>query len=242
MKRRAVVAGLALAPLLAGVRPARATPPLPDGFTFDVGIQPAVREAVARKSLRLLAIGSALVNGGAARDPELTYPARLAARLGEALPGVSIRLAALPIARQRPARFNEHLQAALKAHRPDLVVWGPGGTAAARGDDLETFHAQLSRAIEAVHASGADFILMTPQFAPSVATVLDLPPYRMAVIREAAAAGVPVLDRYELMRFWSTNGMLDFDATSPTEQVAVARMLYDWIAELLAEGILHGLG
>jgi hypothetical protein len=241
VRRRRVLAGLALVPLALAARPARAAPPLPEGFSFEVGALSAVRAAISRKSLPLLSIGSALVNGGAAHDPELTYPARLAARLGKALPGVEVHSTLLPIARARAGSFHRHLVEGLHQHRPALVVWGAGGIAAARGDDLESFHAQLAGAIEAVHAAGADMILMTPQYAPSLATVLDLPPYHMAILQEAEAAGVPVLDRYELMRFWSANAILDLDSTTPAEQVTVARTLYDWVAELLAEGILHGL-
>ncbi len=78
---------------------------------------------------------------------------------------------------------------------------------------------------------------MTLQYGPSVARVLNLYPYRMAVIRSAETAGVPVLDRYELMRFWSDSGFLDLDVTGSAERVQVARTIYDCMADILTRGI-----
>ena len=82
---------------------------------------------------------------------------------------------------------------------------------------------------------------MTLQYAPSVARVINLFPYRMAVIHAGELADVPVLDRYELMRFWSDNGFLDLDATDAGDRVQVARKLYDCMAEILTTGIVDAV-
>jgi hypothetical protein len=130
------------------------------------------------------------------------------------------------------------LDADLATHKPALVIWGPGASAAARGDDLDSFIGSVNHAIQKVQSVGADLILMTLQYAPSVARVINLPPYRMAVIRGAEMAGVPVLDRYELMRFWSGSDFLNLDATGNQDRIQVARRLFDCMGEILAEGIV----
>ena len=88
-----------------------------------------------------------------------------------------------------------------------------------------------------VRAADADLILMTLQYAPSVSRLVNLGPYRMVVLRGGNDAGVPVLDRYELMRFWSDNDYLNLDATNAEDRINVSRKLYDCMAEILAGAI-----
>jgi hypothetical protein len=54
-------------------------------------------------------------------------------------------------------------------------------------------------------------------------------------------ASVPVLDRYELMRFWSDTDFLDLDAMAPETRVLVARKLYDCMAEILSKAIVDAV-
>jgi acyl-CoA thioesterase I len=239
MSRRLVLAGpLALA-LLVGVRPAAAGAPVPEGFAFLATPLEAVRVGVQQKSMVILAIVGPVVSAEAIQNPALPYPNRLVARLREAWPNVTIQLELLPIARAEQQAFEPKLKAALTQYKPSLVLWGPGGSAAARGDDLASFNWQLSSTIQTIRLAGSDLIMMTPLYAPALAHLVDLPPYRMAVLQAGEAAAVPVLDRYDLMRFWSDSGILDFDSTNPAEQLSVARNVNDWTAELLASGIIR---
>jgi hypothetical protein len=96
-----VLAGLMVPPVLARSRVAEANEPVPvpDGFVFVTGPLEAVRTAVRKKSLVLMAIVGPYLSDEAARDPTMTYPTQLLTRLRSAWPGVTIRLALLPIAR-----------------------------------------------------------------------------------------------------------------------------------------------
>ena len=254
MRRRVLLAALAAAGHLAAARAASppgspsgssSVPvPVPDGFAFAPEPLDAVRAAVGRRSLSLMTIGGrdiAHEAGAAAPNAPPAYPSALLARLSAALPAVSVGLNVLAIARSEIPEFEQQLARGLSRFHPDLVIWGAGGTAAARGDDLASFHAQLSSAIQAVGGAGANLILLTPQYAPMLARLMNLPPYRSAVLQEAEDANIPVLDRYELMRFWSENHVLDLDAAKPDEQMAVARTVHDWVARLLTEGILRAI-
>ena len=174
-------------------------------------------------------------------EPEFTYPARLAKRLSEAFPGLTVKLVMVALPRQPSADLEAQLSAELAAAKPGLVIWGTGASAAGRGDDLDTFIGDVTGTIAKIRAAGADLILMTLQYAPSVARVINLFPYRSAVSRAAEMAGVPVLDRYELMRFWSDTDFLDLDATKPEDRVQVARKLYDCMAEILTKGIVDAV-
>jgi hypothetical protein len=212
--------------------------PVPDVFTIPSDDLPATRAALSKGTLTVLALGGAATLGGPAHGADFTYPARLAARLREALPNVAVTVMVRAVARESDAAVLSSLETSLGSVKPALVIWGPGASAAARGDDLDTFLNTIGDVIGKVRSTGADLILMTLQYAPSVSRVVNLGPYRMAVLRGGDDAGVPVLDRYELMRFWSDNNFLNLDATNADERIRVSRKLYDCMAEILASAIV----
>ena len=197
----------------------------------------ATKAAIARKQLTILALGGASTLGQPAQGVAFTYPARLEVRLRAILPDVAIKVTTLAVPRSSELIMVTKLSAELAAHQPKLVIWGPGATAAARGVDPETFTAGVSEAIGKVHVVGADMLLMTLQYGPSVARLINLAPYRQAILKLGDTEGIPVLDRYDLMRNWSDNGIMDLDTTDPAERVHVARTLYDCMAEILTQGI-----
>jgi lysophospholipase L1-like esterase len=212
--------------------------PVPDEFTLSAGDLPATVAAIAKRNLTILAIGGAATLGGSAGGQAFTYPARLEARLRAAFPSVTIDVAIGSVPRESDAILFAKLDASLAALKPALVIWGPGGGAAARGDDLDTFTATVTDVIGRIRSAGADPLLMTLQYAPSVSRIVNLFPYKMAVVRAGEDAGAPVLDRYELMRFWSDSGFMDLDATDAADRIRVSRTLYDCIGEILTKGIV----
>jgi acyl-CoA thioesterase-1 len=211
--------------------------PVPDPFVIADDALPAAKQAIAGHALTVLVLGGAATLGGPANGTEFTYPSRLTARLSEAFPGLTVRMVVRAVTRQSDSDLENTLDAALASDKPALVIWGPGASAAGRGDDIDTFIGGVTGLVGKIRTSGADLILMTLQYAPSVARVINLVPYRVAVIHAGEEADVPVLDRYELMRFWSDNDVLDLDATDAGDRVKVARKLYDCMAEILVEGI-----
>lgn len=224
-------------------RPAMAVESCPAPYVLSVSpdMLPATRAAVARHDLTILAFGGAAAMGAAAHGVEYAYPARLGVRLRDMLPGVNIKILTIPVPPGITHELIAELDDELRTMRPALVVWGPGGSAAAHGDDMDTFDALLKGVVQSIQQSGADMFLMTLQFAPSVALLLNLPPYREAVLQQAEEAKAAVFDRYEFMRFWSETGFLNLDATDPGERVKVARRLYDCLAEVLAGGIVNAV-
>jgi hypothetical protein len=232
--------------LLAGLHGAgwsvhAATCPAPDEFVVTADALPATKAAIGRRTLTILTLGGAATAGAPAQGTEYTYPLRLKAKLAEALPGVAINIVVLAAPRESFNDLDVKLTAELAASNPALVIWGPGASAAGHGDDLDTFIGSVTRAVGKIQSNGADLILMTLQYAPSVARVINLPPYRAAVLQAGEMASVPVFDRYELMRFWSDTDFLDLDATAAETRVLVARKLYDCMAEILSKAIVDAV-
>ncbi len=219
-------------------RPAGATAcPIPDAFVVPAGSLVATAAAIRARSLTILTLGGSATLGAPAHGMEFTYPSRLVSRLHDKFPGVTIKSVVRAVPREAALDLQVRLDANLAGDKPALVIWGPGASAAGRGEDLDTFIGDVTGTVGKIRSAGVDLILMTLQYAPSVARVVNLYPYRTAVIRAAETANVPVLDRYELMRSWSDGGFLDLDATEVDDRVRVARKLYDCMAEVLAEGI-----
>lgn len=233
---------LLLSGILGIIRPLQlAGCPVPEEFVIAPESLPATKAAIEKRFLTIVALGGAATLGGPAQGDAFTYPSRLAARLTEAVPGLTIKIIVHAVPREPAAELQRNLDVELTADMPALVIWGPGASAAGRGDDLDTFIGDVAVAVGKIRSRGADLILMTLQYAPSVARVINLAPYRLAVIRAAELVGVPVLDRYELMRFWSDSDFLDLDATGAAERVKVARKLYDCMAETLTKGIIDAV-
>ncbi len=239
-----------LAPLLAVVfglvaRPAPAQSvvcPVPDEYSLPDLDLPAVKRAAEGHHLAILVTGGGASAGAAVHGAAYTYSARLQARLAADLPDVSIVVTSRAIAHGTAHATVAALGADLAAAHPNLVIWGVGGSEAGAGDDIDAFIDDLQTGVATVRDAGADLILMDLQYAPSLLRVVNLAPYREAVLRLGETAGVPVLDRYELMRGWSDDGSLNLDATEPQERIQVARALFDCLAKALDEAIVRAIG
>jgi hypothetical protein len=182
-------------------------------------------------------LGGAATMGNAAHGDAFSTPGRLEARLRIALPGIEVRVSTRAGARRSALATLRELDADIVRTEPSLVIWNAGAIEAGRGTDLDQLTNSLQTGIERIREARADIILVDLQYAPSIARIIDLAPYRDAILGVAAANDVPVLDRYELMRDWSSSGLLDLDATAPTVRVEVARRLFDCIAAALAAPI-----
>jgi hypothetical protein len=229
-----------LAICLAG-GPAWAAPeacPVPPELALDDIALPAARVAVATGGLVVMTMGGGASAGLAARGAGFTLSARLAARLRAGLPGVAISVISRAALRQTTANAERHLSDDLAQTGAKLVIWGAGGIEAGYGMDAERMAGELDQGIAKIRAAGADVILMDVQYAPSIARVIDLEPYRDTVRRVAAEDDVPLLDRYALMLEWSQDGVLDFDVTDPDARVQVARRLFDCLAAAIADGVI----
>ncbi len=197
----------------------------------------ATKAAIARGKLPILALGGSATEGRAAGGVGFTYPTRLVERLRERLSGVAITVTVRAAARRSTADVLTTLDGDIAASDAALVIWGAGGSAAARGEDVDAFSETIQAVIARTRAARADLVLMTPQYAPSVVRVVNLTPYRMTVVYAGEMGGIPVFDRYDFMRSWHAGGLVNLDATDPAEQVAVARKVFDCMAEVLANRI-----
>ncbi len=199
---------------------------------FTAGLERTRVRIAGGGEATILAIGSSSTEGVGATDPDHTYPARLAAHLASRVPGAAVRVVNRGIGGEVVATTAARLRTEVAAVRPDLVIWQVGTNDAVRGVGLDAMAALVEDGLVWLDAQGIDAVLMDPQFYPRIA---DNAGYRQAVtvIADLAARhGVPLVRRYEAMRYWAGRpqpvSMLSGDAFHMNDQC------YECIAGMIA--------
>jgi hypothetical protein len=232
-----ILIGLLIAAVPAVATQPDACPVRPELALADMALPQSAAAVATEKRLSILTLGGAATAGKTAGGDAYTYPARLQARLRAALPGIDVSVTPSAAVHRSALEMLQRLDRDLSDTSPNLVIWAAGGVEAAGHVLVDEFADTLDRGIDKTTAAGTDMILVDVLYAPSIARVVDLMPYRDATLATGAARGVPVLDRYQLMQDWNDSGELAFDTTDPKERVQVARKLFDCLAAVLADSI-----
>jgi acyl-CoA thioesterase-1 len=190
-----------------------------------------------RKPVTIVAIGSSSTFGMGASSSAAAYPARLEALLKEHFPDTAIKVLNRGVngedAPEMLARFDRDVIEA----KPDLILWQVGTNAVLRSPEIGGQASLIRLGIDRLKATGADVVLIDPQYAPAV---LAKPQARRMVelIRaEAHEEGAGVLRRFALMRSWYEARHMAFaDFVSP-DGLHLNDWSYDCIARQLAGAI-----
>lgn len=202
---------------------------------------PATAQALDKGRLRILVVGSASVLGPGTSGPAAAWPERLHVLLERRHPGVAVEVTVRG-GRGLTAEETSALIAAELAQAPaQLVLWQTGTVEAVRGLDLDHLTETLDTGIEKAMASGADVVLLDPQFSRFLRANANVEPYRDAMRLVAAAHGIPMLRRYELMRFWAETDRVDLERAPREMRMVVADRLNLCIAEAMAALIRSGV-
>lgn len=214
----------------------------PKALTLQTIALPAARKAVAaERRLIVLTVGGAATGGEAAGDPNASYPSRLQADLTAMLPGIDVRVINKGIPAATAEAVARSLPALITQTEARLVIWSSGAREMAVSGDIDAYGAALRAGIAAIRRAGADVMLMDLQYAPSIARIANSAPYRDALAGEAAAEGVPVLQRHAMMMYWSDSGIMQFDTADKEERRRVARHLFACLSAGLAGPIAQAV-
>ncbi len=129
------------------------------------------------------------------------------------------------------------LEAALKANKPDLVIWQVGTNDAVQGAEEGRFAALLGRGIDAAQAAGVDLILLDPQYYPTIQNPTRYERFVRLVGAAAAREQVPLFSRYTLMKEWGERPGNILASMLSRDGFHLGDRGYDCIAQLVAEGI-----
>jgi len=238
--RRAREIGALLLCITLAANPVHAeTPcPIPDNLALrDISLPAAQRQVAEDGSLTVLTFGGVHTAGPDAETRGETYPAQLLANLSAALPKIEVKVVNDTPPGKNSVDVPPVLTGLIQKSGARLVIWGPGGRDVASGVDLEAFFQTVKAGIDAARRGGADVILLDTMFVPSPTRMSLIEAYRGELRSAAAAEGVPLLRRHDLMRLWSEDGLLNLAARDPAERDLVARHLFACVARGLAAPI-----
>ena len=187
--------------------------------------------------LTIVAIGSSSTSGAGASSSSASYPSRLEVELKERFPTLPIRVLNRGVGGEEVGDMLARFERAVLAEQPDLVLWQVGTNSVLRGHSVVTAIARVHEGLKQLRASGADVILVDPQFAPKV---LDRPDgERMVDLLGATAKteNVSVFHRFAVMRHWHKIQQMPFETFLSPDGLHMNDWSYACVAKLLAAAI-----
>ncbi|HKS60946.1 MAG TPA: GDSL-type esterase/lipase family protein [Xanthobacteraceae bacterium] len=197
------------------------------------------RERIAQgKPLKIVAIGSSSTSGAGASSRAATYPARLEAELKARLPGLPITVLNKGIGGEEAPQMVARFEADVFEEAPDLVLWQVGSNSVLR--DHPTPGETLRQGVERLKDSGAEVILVNPQYAPKILAKPGIEQSVDVITATARDAEVGLFDRFAAMRYWSETEKLPFDQFITADGLHMNDWGYACVARLVANAILDG--
>ena len=153
--------------------PPAITPPCivpPELAHFDLPLPRAARQMAAQQPLKIVAIGSSSTYGEGASTPdvELSQPAAARAR-AIAFRAMNISVVNRGVNGDNDYDKRDRFERDVIAEKPDVVLWQLGTNSMLHGNPLEKHLAILQGGVDHLRkATGADIVLIDPQYAPKV--------------------------------------------------------------------------
>jgi hypothetical protein len=192
---------------------------------------PRVMDAIQAKHLNIAVIGSASSTLRGTNGPQHAYPAQLEAELKRRLPGVAVNLSTQIEPRGTTADMAA-LFPKILAEKPNLVIWQTGTADLMLGNEPDAFREALDKGISALHAGGADVVLVNLQYSPRTDALTNVAPYADTMRLAAQDQDIPLFDRMGIMKYWNNEGTFDFysmsnDGTTYRVHACLGRLLAD---------------
>ena len=135
---------------------------------LDQPLRRTGQRLAAGQPLTIVAIGSSSTSGAGASSSAASYPSRLEVELKERFPTLTIRVLNRGVGGEEAADMLARFDKAVFAEQSDLVLWQVGTNTVLRGHNLTTTESLIHEGVKRLKASGADVVLIDPQFAPKV--------------------------------------------------------------------------
>jgi acyl-CoA thioesterase-1 len=200
---------------------------------------PRLAERIAQRlPVTIVAVGSSSTAGAGASSFMTTYPARLEALLRERAPGVDmIDVLNRGVGGEEIRDMLKRFERDVIAENPDLVLWQLGTNSVLHDHEIRGNGALLAREIAVLKATGADVVLINPQYAPKVLVHPDIATMVALISATAKASNVELFDRFAVMKYWRETRGMSFEAFLNPDLLHMNDWGYDCLARLLANEI-----
>jgi acyl-CoA thioesterase I len=196
-----------------------------------------MRRLASGLPLTIVAIGSSSTAGAGASSPDASYPSRLAVELRARFPGREITVLNRGVNGEETDNMMARFAADVLAAHPQLVLWQIGTNSVLRDHPLNPHAARLHDGIEQLKASGADVVLIDPQFAPAVLAKSETPGMVEQIALAAKQEDVDLFQRFAVMRDWHDVQHLSFGTFVSPDQLHMNDWSYACLAKLLGGAI-----
>jgi hypothetical protein len=238
--RRSAILGLTLLAGLCTASPALADDPKPVCevpawlLASDSTLSHVAAAIKGGKPLNVLVVGSR--SSTIPAQEASAYPAQLQVALKDKLPSTPVNLSVEILVSKTAEETGAGLVKLVEAKVPTLVIWQTGTVDAIRGIDPDDFRGAVDEAVAALQKADVDVILLNPQYSPRTETMTSLPPYLDNIRVVAQQHGVPLFDRFAIMRHWNEQG--DFDLFSTTHGVDLAKRVHGCLGRALSKFVI----
>ena len=126
-------------------------------------------------------------------------------------------------------RFDQ----AVVAAKPDLVLWQLGTNSVIRDHQVIDHGAAIRDGLNRIRATGADVVLIDPQYAPKVIAKPEAGPMVELIAATAKAEDVDLFRRFEVMKRWHDADNMSFESFVSPDGLH----MNDWSYGCLAKGL-----
>jgi acyl-CoA thioesterase I len=226
----------------AALAPAIAAPPVacgaPPALThLNRPLLQTARRIAGGAPLTIVAIGSSSTAGAGASSPAASYPSRLADELRQRFHTQDITVLNRGVNGEETDDMMARFATGVIAEHPQLVLWQLGTNSVLRDHPLAEHSAQAREGIDELKATGADVVLIDPQYAPKVIAKSETPGMVEQIALAAKEENVDLFRRFEVMRNWYEVQHLDFNVFVSPDGLHMNDWGYGCWAKLLATGI-----
>ena len=195
------------------------------------------RERIAQGlPIKIVAIGSSSTFGAGASSPAASYPSRLEAELKAKLPGLPVTVLNKGIGGEEAPQMAARFDADVIDEAPDLVLWQVGSNSVLR--DHPTPGDVIRQGVERLKASGAEVILVNPQYAPKIIVKSDIGHAVDVITATARDEEVGLFDRFAAMRHWREAERIPYEQFLSPDLLHMNDWGYGCVAKLIAAAIL----
>jgi acyl-CoA thioesterase I len=208
-----------------------------DQVRLDVPLVRTARLLASGASIKIVALGSSSTYGAGASTSAASYPSRLAGELARHFPGHDITVVNRGVNGDTAADMLARLDTAVIAERPDLVLWQLGTNSVLRDKAVLPHATVLYEGLKRLKATGADVVLIDPQYAPKVISKPSCEGMVSLIATAAKAEHVGVFHRFELMQRWHKTEQLPFETFISADGLHMNDWSYACLAKALGIAI-----
>ncbi len=176
---------------------------------FQMPLPALKRTVAAEKRLHIVALGSSSTSGTGASSAEKRYPRQMAKTLRQKLTNIKIRVDNYGKGGALAAHMLKRIKLKIINQTPTLVIWQTGVNDAIRKVPLEKFRKTVRDGIELLQSRSIDVVLVDPQYFPGQKKFADYHKYIAVMADIAKEQQVPVLRRYDLMKYLVTSAQYE---------------------------------